>query len=241
MRWPTKAPKPSRTDTTSAADVGGVFQRLGDFVVRWPWVVVACWVALAVVLPPLFPSLAVVAQKNTIAPLPASARSTVANQQMTAAFHEAGSDNMLLVLLTNEKGLGSADEHVYQTLVGSLRLDHKDVVMLQDFVDTPALRETLTSQDRKAWLLPIGLSGPLASPEANASISTIVQAGFVVGTGILLDTFLVRTITVPAMAVLVGRANWWPSRWRPRPAPPAKPAEQLAALDDGRAEVEQES
>jgi RND superfamily putative drug exporter len=47
-----------------------------------------------------------------------------------------------------------------------------------------------------------------------ASISTIVQAGFVVGTGILLDTFLVRTITVPAMAVLVGRANWWPSRWR---------------------------
>jgi RND superfamily putative drug exporter len=47
-----------------------------------------------------------------------------------------------------------------------------------------------------------------------ASISTIVQAGFVVGTGILLDTFLVRTITVPAMAVLVGRANWWPSRRR---------------------------
>jgi RND superfamily putative drug exporter len=49
-----------------------------------------------------------------------------------------------------------------------------------------------------------------------ASISTIVQAGFVVGAGILLDTFLVRTVTVPAMAVMVGRANWWPSRWQPR-------------------------
>jgi RND superfamily putative drug exporter len=57
-----------------------------------------------------------------------------------------------------------------------------------------------------------------------ASISTIIQAGFVVGTGILLDTFLVRTVTVPAMAVLVGRANWWPSRWRPRP--PASRARQ---------------
>ena len=66
-----------------------------------------------------------------------------------------------------------------------------------------------------------------------ASISTIVQAGFVVGTGILLDTFLVRTVTVPAMAVLVGRANWWPSRWRPRPPPPAKRAEQLPAPDAG--------
>ena len=57
-----------------------------------------------------------------------------------------------------------------------------------------------------------------------ASIGTIVQAGFVVGTGILLDTFLVRTVTVPAMAVLVGRANWWPSRWRPQQPPPAKRA-----------------
>ncbi|MGA7050208.1 MAG: MMPL family transporter, partial [Mycobacterium sp.] len=39
-----------------------------------------------------------------------------------------------------------------------------------------------------------------------------VQGGVVIGVGILLDTFLVRTITVPAIAALVGRANWWPSR-----------------------------
>ncbi|PQM45187.1 Acyltrehalose exporter MmpL10 [Mycobacterium talmoniae] len=32
--------------------------------------------------------------------------------------------------------------------------------------------------------------------------------------GILLDTFLVRTLTVPAIAALIGRANWWPSRLR---------------------------
>nr|MDT0525856.1 MMPL family transporter [Streptomyces sp. DSM 41633] len=40
-----------------------------------------------------------------------------------------------------------------------------------------------------------------------ASISTLVQAGFIIGVGILLDTFLVRTTTVPAMAVLVGKFN----------------------------------
>ncbi|MBO0879230.1 MAG: MMPL family transporter, partial [Mycobacterium sp.] len=44
-----------------------------------------------------------------------------------------------------------------------------------------------------------------------SSIGTVVQGGFVIGVGILLDTFLVRTITVPAIAALVGRANWWPS------------------------------
>jgi RND superfamily putative drug exporter len=45
-----------------------------------------------------------------------------------------------------------------------------------------------------------------------SSITTVVQGGFVIGVGVLLDTFLVRTITVPAMATLVGRANWWPSQ-----------------------------
>src|SRR5690606_17957794 len=34
-----------------------------------------------------------------------------------------------------------------------------------------------------------------------ASITTMIQAGFILGVGLLLDTFLVRTITVPATAV----------------------------------------
>jgi RND superfamily putative drug exporter len=45
-----------------------------------------------------------------------------------------------------------------------------------------------------------------------SSITTVVQGGFLIGVGVLLDTFLVRTVTVPAMATLMGRANWWPSR-----------------------------
>ena len=39
-----------------------------------------------------------------------------------------------------------------------------------------------------------------------------IVATLTLGAGILLDTFLVRTVTVPAMASLVGRANWWPSQ-----------------------------
>ncbi|MGE2721270.1 RND family transporter [Mycolicibacterium celeriflavum] len=49
-----------------------------------------------------------------------------------------------------------------------------------------------------------------------SSIGTVVQGGFVIGVGILLDTFVVRTITVPAVAALIGRANWWPSRVKPK-------------------------
>ena len=45
-----------------------------------------------------------------------------------------------------------------------------------------------------------------------SSIAGLVQVGFVIGVGLLLDTFLVRTITVPAIAVLLGNRNWWPSK-----------------------------
>jgi RND superfamily putative drug exporter len=45
-------------------------------------------------------------------------------------------------------------------------------------------------------------------------IASIVQIGFIIGVGLLLDTFLVRTITVPAAAVLIGKFNWWPSKGR---------------------------
>jgi RND superfamily putative drug exporter len=37
--------------------------------------------------------------------------------------------------------------------------------------------------------------------------------------GILMDTFLLRTLLVPSTVVLLGRWNWWPSRMsRPQPA-----------------------
>jgi RND superfamily putative drug exporter len=59
-----------------------------------------------------------------------------------------------------------------------------------------------------------------------SSIGIVIQGGFVIAVGILLDTFVVRTITVPAIAALVGRANWWPSGVGMRPSTPRTPAEQ---------------
>jgi putative drug exporter of the RND superfamily len=66
--------------------------------------------------------------------------------------------------------------------------------------------------------------------------SQIQQIGYGVAFGVVMDTFVVRTILVPAFVVLLGRRNWWPSRlWRDgepasgdtgagtRPAPMAVP------------------
>ncbi|MCV7173686.1 MMPL family transporter [Mycobacterium manitobense] len=32
-----------------------------------------------------------------------------------------------------------------------------------------------------------------------------------IGTGLLVHTFIVRTLTVPAIATLLGEASWWPT------------------------------
>uniref|UniRef100_UPI00281268BE MMPL family transporter n=1 Tax=Microbacterium sp. TaxID=51671 RepID=UPI00281268BE len=40
----------------------------------------------------------------------------------------------------------------------------------------------------------------------------LVQIAFIVAFGVLLDTFIVRSLLVPALATDVGRAIWWPSK-----------------------------
>ena len=54
------------------------------------------------------------------------------------------------------------------------------------------------------------------------NVRTIVDVGVGLALGVLMDTFLVRTLLVPSAAVLIGRWNWWPSRLcrtRPEAAP----------------------
>jgi RND superfamily putative drug exporter len=43
-------------------------------------------------------------------------------------------------------------------------------------------------------------------------IRTLMQIGAAVAIGVLIDTFLVRALLVPAIASLLGRWNWWPTR-----------------------------
>ena len=45
-----------------------------------------------------------------------------------------------------------------------------------------------------------------------APLRSLQQYGFAVTMGILLDTFVVRSLLVPSIAVILGRHNWWPSR-----------------------------
>jgi len=96
-----------------------------------------------------------------------------------------------------------------------------------------ALRVTGTTVT-SAGLVLAGTFGVLAivgSGSAGAqNVRTIVVVGVGLALGVLMDTFLVRTLLVPAAVVLIGRWNWWPSRlcWQ-RPA--NDPDERLRRTD----------
>jgi RND superfamily putative drug exporter len=49
--------------------------------------------------------------------------------------------------------------------------------------------------------------------------------------GILMDTFLVRTLLVPSTVVLLGRWNWWPSKLRTDRAEPPEPPSATPAAE----------
>lgn len=54
---------------------------------------------------------------------------------------------------------------------------------------------------------------------------TLTQIGIIVGLGILLDTFVVRTLVVPAIFDLLGDKVWWPSKF-PHDKAHSEPAAQ---------------
>lgn len=50
----------------------------------------------------------------------------------------------------------------------------------------------------------------------------LTQIGIIVGIGILLDTFVVRTVVIPALFTVIGPAVWWPARYRDEGDRPAQ-------------------
>jgi RND superfamily putative drug exporter len=82
-----------------------------------------------------------------------------------------------------------------------------------------------------AGMVLAGTFGILAFEAGNGpGAAQVRDVGFGLATGVLMDTFLVRTLLVPATVALLGRANWWPGHLPViEPARPARGAEVVRA------------
>jgi RND superfamily putative drug exporter len=63
------------------------------------------------------------------------------------------------------------------------------------------------------------LAATFGAAGITGATSQIKELAAAIALGVLLDTFLVRTLMVPAIVVLCRRYNWWPSKlFRGEPA-----------------------
>ena len=106
----------------------------------------------------------------------------------------------------------------------------------------PAVRDATTQVAKSIGAADSGVGGEAPALYDISSISNsdlvrvipiaILAIGILLALGILMDTFLVRTLLVPSTVVLLGRWNWWPSRMSRKGAEPAalgaEPADEPA-------------
>jgi RND superfamily putative drug exporter len=63
------------------------------------------------------------------------------------------------------------------------------------------------------------LAGTFATM-TSSNLPAMIQIGTPIAIGVLIDTFLVRALLVPSLAVMLGRWNWWPSKLFHKRQPP---------------------
>ena len=117
-----------------------------------------------------FPALTKVVENQTLQPLPPQAMA--ASTQMADEFGDS-SQNVVVVVMTNEHGLSPADDTVYRTTAETLRRDAHDVSAVQDFATTPALHQVMVSKDGKAFYLAVTLNAPAGSPESSQAYQRV--------------------------------------------------------------------
>ncbi|GAA4904325.1 efflux RND transporter permease subunit [Tessaracoccus lubricantis] len=95
------------------------------------------------------------------------------------------------------------------------------------FLMTRVREESLKHGTRKGILRGLSVTGGVITSAGLVLAATfaalavipvlfLAQLAFIVAFGVLLDTFLVRTLLVPALSYDIGPAIWWPSKLRKR-------------------------
>lgn len=110
------------------------------------------------------------------------------------------------------------------------------------FLMSRVREEALTRGTREGTVVGVAVTGGVItsagvvlaatfSALAVLPLVTLVEIGFIVAFGVLLDTLVVRSVLVPALVCDVGPRMWWPSalgRGEPRTAtPPERPSVRL--------------
>ncbi len=180
-----------------AADVGSL--SMGDLLRIIPIVMLVLALLLAVVL------------RSLIAPLYLVA--TVALSYLASL----GFTVLVFVVIGGQDGINFVLPFFMFIFIMALGQDYNILVMTRireeaHFAPTKiAVRHAVEATGATVTSAGLILAGTFGVLTATGD-TQIVEIGVGLAAGILIDTFFVRTMLVPSIAVLLGRWNWWPSR-----------------------------
>ena len=123
----------------------------------------------------------------------------------------------VFVLVLGHAGIGWAVPFFLFVFLNALSVDYN--IYLMSRIREEARRSSLRQATRYA----LARTGPVITSAGiilagtfsalmTLPLQDLLQLGFAVAIGVLIDTFITRTLIVPALVALLGRWNWWPSR-----------------------------
>ena len=184
-------------DTAEAADTRTAGDR--DSVVVLPLILLAIGVVLALLL------------RSAIAPI-----YLVATIALTY-FATLGLAVLVFILVFGHTGIGPSVPFFLFVFLNALSVDYTIYLMSrirEEARQAPLGEAVMRALSRTG---PVITSAGLILAGTFSALMTLplqdlLQLGFAVAAGVLIDTFITRTLIVPTLVALFGRWNWWPSR-----------------------------
>ena len=193
-------------DTAEAADTRSAGNR--DTWVVLPLILLAIGVVLAVLL------------RSLVAPLYLMA--TIA----FTYFATLGLAVLVFLVFFDHAGIGPSMPFFLFVFLNALSVDYNIYLMsrIREEARTAPLKEAtghaLARTGPVITSAGLILAGTFSALMA-LPLEELVQLGFAVAAGVLIDTFVTRTLIVPALVAIFGRWSWWPSRLAHSPTPQA--------------------
>ena len=135
-------------------------------------------------------------------------------------FATLGLVTVVFIVLAGHAGIGPAVPFYLFVFLNALSVDYN--IYLMSRIREEARKAPLGEATRHA----LARTGPVITSAGiilagtfsalmTLPLQDLLQLGFGVAIGVLMDTFITRTLIVPSLVSLLGRWNWWPTRLTP--------------------------
>jgi RND superfamily putative drug exporter len=147
--------------------------QLARFCVGNPVRVLLACLALVALANLIVPQLELVVAHDSTPIVPKQAPAVPALAKMDDEFGNGKSVGVVFVVLERDGGLTTADRTYFRELLPRLRADSENVSFVQDVVSKPEILAAVTSKDKEAVYVQVGLPGDIGAPSALGQIEAV--------------------------------------------------------------------